>query len=164
MKLLEMQGIHKSFGGLPVLKGIDLCVEEGEVVAVIGPSGSGKSTLLRCATFLETIDRGSIAYDGQFAAQTGEDGKAVYAPSAQLRQLRSFFGLVFQNFNLFPHYTVLKNVTDATVCVQKRGRAEAEEAAMALLAKMGLADQGKELPLPALRRQQQRVSSSGPSP
>ena len=158
MKLLEMQGIHKSFGGLPVLKGIDLCVEEGEVVAVIGPSGSGKSTLLRCATFLETIDRGSIAYDGQFAAQTGEDGKAVYAPPAQLRQLRSCFGLVFQNFNLFPHYTVLKNVTDAPVFVQKRSRAEAEEAGMALLSKMGLADKAKSYPYQLSGGQQQRVS------
>ena len=158
MKLLEMNHIQKSFGDLEVLKDIDLSVEEGEVVAIIGPSGSGKSTLLRCATFLERVDAGSIVYEGRPATQTDADGRAKYVSPAELKSLRSCFGLVFQNFNLFPHYTVLKNVTDAPVSVQKRGRAEAEQEARALLAKMGLADKADCYPYQLSGGQQQRVS------
>ena len=158
MKLLEMNHIRKKFGDLEVLKDINLSVEEGEVVAVIGPSGSGKSTLLRCATFLETIDSGAIAYDGRFAAQNDETGRAKYVPSGELKRFRSCFGLVFQSFNLFPHYTVLKNVTDAPVSVQKRPKAEAEAEARALLAKMGLADKADCYPYQLSGGQQQRVS------
>ena len=158
MKLLEMNHIQKSFGELDVLKDINLSVEEGEVVAIIGPSGSGKSTLLRCATFLETIDSGSISYDGRFAARNDETGRAKYVPAGELKQFRSCFGLVFQNFNLFPHYTVLKNVTDAPVSVQKRPKAEAEAEAGALLAKMGLSDKADCYPYQLSGGQQQRVS------
>ncbi|MEA4966180.1 MAG: amino acid ABC transporter ATP-binding protein [Oscillospiraceae bacterium] len=158
MKLLEMNHIQKSFDGLEVLKDINLSVEEGEVVAIIGPSGSGKSTLLRCATFLETADSGSIAYDGRFAAQNGPDGKAVYAPARELRQLRSCFGLVFQSFHLFPHYTVLKNVTDAPISVQKRNPDEVTAEAAALLKKMGLEDKSDSYPYQLSGGQQQRVS------
>ncbi len=158
MKLLEMNHIQKSFGELDVLKNISLSVEESEVVAIIGPSGSGKSTLLRCATFLETIDSGSIAYDGRVAAQNDETERAKYVSAGELKRFRSCFGLVFQNFNLFPHYTVLKNVTDAPISVQKRSRVEAEAEARALLAKMGLSDKADCYPYQLSGGQQQRVS------
>ena len=157
MVLLEMKDIRKSFGDLEVLKGVDLEVKKSEVVSVIGPSGGGKSTLLRCATLLETIDSGSIAYSGDFAAQT-EHGKAVYAPAAALRAVRRRFGLVFQNFNLFPHWSVLKNVMDAPVSVLKLPKAEAESKAMSFLDKMGLADKADAYPCQLSGGQQQRVS------
>lgn len=158
MKLLEMNHIKKAFGSNEVLKDISLSVSKGEVVAIIGPSGSGKSTLLRCATFLETIDSGDISYMGKNAATTGPSGHAVYAGAADMRQIRGYFGLVFQSFNLFPHYSVLKNVTDAPVSVQKRGRQEAQEEAHALLAKMGLSDKEDAYPYQLSGGQQQRVS------
>lgn len=157
MNLLEMRNIEKSFDGLRVLKDINLSVAEGEVVSIIGPSGSGKTTLLRCATFLETIDSGSIAYGPDFAAQT-KDGRAVYAPAAEMKRLRNNFGLVFQNFNLFPHFSVLRNVTDAPINVQKRDRKEVTEEAMELLRKMGLEDKANNYPYQLSGGQQQRVS------
>ena len=156
--ILEMNDIKKSFGELEVLNGISLSVRRGEVLAIIGPSGGGKSTLLRCATLLETIDSGAIRYLGETAADTGAGGRAVYAPIEKLRKIRSYFGLVFQSFNLFPHYTVLKNVTDAPVVVQKRTKREAEEKGRALLQKMGLADKESYYPSQLSGGQQQRVS------
>ncbi len=159
MKLLEMKNIEKSFGDLQVLKDINLFVEEGEVVSIIGPSGSGKSTLLRCATFLETIDAGSIAYVGQYAAETKTaGGRAEYVSTGELKKLRNNFGLVFQNFNLFPHFSVLRNVIDAPLNVQKRERKAVEAEAMELLGKMGLADKAKNYPYQLSGGQQQRVS------
>ena len=146
MNVLTMQDVRKSFGSLEVLKGISLTVGEGEAVSVIGPSGSGKSTLLRCATLLETMDGGSLAYGNDFAATMDAEGKSVYADKAALRRIKSRFGLVFQQFNLFPHYTVLKNVTDAPLTVQKRERGEVRELALSLLEKMGLADKADAYP------------------
>ena len=128
--ILEMNNIRKHFDGLGVLEDISVSVEKGEVVSIIGPSGSGKSTLLRCATFLEEIDRGEILYMGEKAAWTGADGKAVYVPHRDMRRFRSYCGLVFQQFNLFPHYSILKNLTDAPIVVQGRSREEAETTAM----------------------------------
>ena len=112
MNILELKHAKKSFDGVEVLKDIDLSVSEGQVVSIIGPSGSGKSTLLRCATFLETLDDGSLSYQGQEVVHS-ENGRAVYGNKAQIKQAMGSFGLVFQNFNLFPHFSVLKNITDA---------------------------------------------------
>ena len=133
MKLLEIENLKKSFEDLDVLHDISLGVEEGEVVAIIGPSGSGKSTLLRCCTGLEQADSGTIHYEGSY-------------------------GLVFQNFNLFPHYSVLKNIMDAPVSVQKQSKKEAEKEARRLLEKMGLGDKSEAYPCQLSGGQQQRVA------
>ena len=133
MSLLEMRNIKKSFDGTEVLKDISLTVEKGEVLGIIGPSGSGKSTLLRCATDLEKPDSGERHYEGTF-------------------------GLVFQNFNLFPHYSVMKNITDAPLRVQKRKKDEVYQEARELLAKMGLSDKEQAYPYQLSGGQQQRVS------
>ena len=160
MSVLELNHVKKSFnnGELQVLQDISLSVEKGEVVAIIGPSGSGKSTLLRCATLLERIDSGEVCFDGHYAARTGDDGTAVYADKAELKQIRNYFGLVFQQFNLFPHYSVLKNVMDAPICVQKRDRAEVEASARRTLEKMGLGDKADAYPCQLSGGQQQRVA------
>lgn len=158
MKLLEMCNIKKSFDELGVLHDISLSVEEGEVVAIIGPSGSGKSTLLRCATLLEKMDAGELRYLGDTAVTTGADGHAVYADAKELKKIQGYFGLVFQNFNLFPHYTVLKNLTDAPIHIQKREKEEVTKEAMELLAKMGLEDKADYYPCQLSGGQQQRVA------
>ncbi|RGF24169.1 amino acid ABC transporter ATP-binding protein [Dorea sp. AM10-31] len=133
MSLLEINHMKKGFGEVEVLKDISMKVEEGEVFGIIGPSGSGKSTLLRCATGLETPDSGEIHYNGTF-------------------------GLVFQNFNLFPHFSVLKNIVDAPLRVQKRNKEEVYKEARELLKKMGLADKENAYPFQLSGGQQQRVS------
>ena len=156
--ILEMNNIRKSFGRLNVLRDISMSVDAGEVVSVIGPSGSGKSTLLRCATFLETVDSGSIRYMGTPAVTTDEYGNANYVSHAELRRIKQYYGLVFQQFNLFPHRTVLKNVTDAPIHVQKRDREEVRETAAELLRKMGLADKADAYPCQLSGGQQQRVA------
>ena len=156
--ILEMKNIRKHFDGLEVLEDISFSVDSGEVVSIIGPSGSGKSTLLRCATFLETIDGGEIIYMGETAAHTGADGVAVYASPQELKHFRSYCGLVFQQFNLFPHYSILKNLIDAPMHVQGVSREEAEETAMGLLKKMGIEDKANAYPYQLSGGQQQRVA------
>ncbi|MBE6020234.1 MAG: amino acid ABC transporter ATP-binding protein [Firmicutes bacterium] len=158
MKILEINNCKKQFGDLEVLKDISLSVEQGQVISIIGPSGSGKSTLLRCATLLETMDGGDLIYLGQYAAKDDGNGTAVYSSDQELKQIRMNFGLVFQNFNLFPHYSVLKNIMEAPVLVQKRDKAEVKEAAMELLRKMGLEDKADAYPYQLSGGQQQRVS------
>ncbi len=158
MNLLEIKNLKKSFGDLHVLKDISMNVREGEIVSIIGPSGSGKSTLLRCATLLETMDSGELCYDGTVVAKNDSNGRAVYADRKTLREVKSIYGLVFQNFNLFPHWSVLQNVTDAVIHVQKKPRAEAEKLGRELLQKMGLADKEKYYPYQLSGGQQQRVA------
>ncbi len=155
--VLEIKDLEKSFADNHVLKGISVSVNKGEVVSVIGPSGSGKSTLLRCATLLETADRGSIKYHDTYVVKTDGD-KTTYLPKKELNKVKSYFGLVFQQFNLFPHYTVLKNIMDAPVSVQKRDKKEVEQEARELLDKIGLADKTEAYPCELSGGQQQRVA------
>ena len=158
MKLLELNHVEKSFDELEVLKDISMSVEEGEIVSVIGPSGSGKSTLLRCATMLESMDRGELIYMGKKAAWNGPDGRAVYAGKKDLKEIQRQYGLVFQNFNLFPHYSVMKNITDAPLHVQKRDREAVYAEARELLRKMGLEDKEDAYPCQLSGGQCQRVA------
>ncbi len=158
MKLFEIKNLKKSFGELDVLRNISLSVEEGEVVSVIGPSGSGKSTMLRCVTMLEKMDAGTLEYCGELAVYTDDNGNAVYEPKADLKRIQGYFGLVFQNFNLFPHYTVLKNLTDAPIHIQKRKKEEVLNEARKLLKKMGLSDKENYYPCQLSGGQQQRVA------
>lgn len=153
MKLLEINHLKKYFGELEVLKDISMSVEEGEVVSIIGPSGSGKSTLLRCATMLETMNGGDLLYGGTAAVENG-----TYASKEQLAKIKEFYGLVFQNFNLFPHYSVMKNLIDAPVHVQKRSKGEVMEEAKQLLEDVGLADKADAYPCQLSGGQQQRVA------
>ena len=154
--LLEIKNMRKSFGGEEVLKDISLTVKKGEVLSIIGPSGSGKSTALRCATFLETMDGGTLMYNGRTAA-SDETGTMVYADRKSLREVGRCFGLVFQSFNLFPHYTVLKNIMEPVV-LSGVTREEAKSRAMDLLTRLGLSDKAGSYPGSLSGGQKQRVS------
>ena len=156
--MLQAINIKKSFGETSVLKGVSVQVSRGEVVAIIGRSGSGKSTLLRCVNHLETIDSGEIRIAGDVMASTGSDGKAVYKKDKELRAICLKMGMVFQDYNLFPHQTVLKNLTMPQQLVLKRSAQEAEKKAMELLAKVGLAEKAGEYPCNLSGGQCQRVA------
>ena len=153
MAVLQVEGIKKSFGDIEVLKGISFSLEKGQVAAIIGSSGSGKTTLLRCLNFLETPDEGAIYVDGQniFAA-----GQAL--SDAQLQQNRLHFGLVFQNFNLFPQYTAKENITLAPRLLKRGAEAEIEQKALALLRQVGLENRANSYPYQLSGGQQQRVA------
>lgn len=157
MKVLEMSHVGKSFGDKSVLKDISLAVETGEVVSILGPSGSGKSTLLRCATFLEQMDQGAISYLEKEVVADGAEG-SVYPSHKEIQQAQSVFGLVFQNFNLFPHFSVLKNISDAPIMIQKRDKEEVYAEVRELLAKVGLEDKENAYPCELSGGQQQRVA------
>ena len=157
MSILEVKNLSKTFGDLKVLKDISFNVEQGQVVAIIGPSGSGKSTLLRCVNQLERADGGEITVSG-LKMLSEENGKAVYASRKVLREIRLKIGLVFQNFNLFPHMSVLQNIIEAPIHVLKKPKKEAVGIARELLVKMGLEDKEKSYPCELSGGQQQRVS------
>ena len=157
-RVLEIKNAIKSFDDTDVLKDISIYVEEGEVVSIIGPSGSGKSTLLRCATLLERLEGGSIQYLDTLVAHTDENGRVIYLPKKELTHVKSYFGLVFQQFNLFPHFSVLKNLMHAPVHVQKRDPKEVEKEARELLEKTGLSEKADAYPGQLSGGQQQRVA------
>ena len=154
---IKATNIWKKFNNLEVLKGIDLEVNEGEVVAVIGPSGGGKSTLLRCLNKLETIDKGSITIDGEELCRETSGGTG-YVKNNDVRRIACKMGMVFQQFNLFPHMTVLENLIEAPVNVQKRDKAEVIKEAEVLLAKVGLSEKRDVYPRKLSGGQQQRVA------
>ena len=154
---IKATNIWKKFNNLEVLKGIDLEVNEGEVVAVIGPSGGGKSTLLRCLNKLEKIDKGSITIDGEELCRETSGG-TEYVKNNDVRRIACKMGMVFQQFNLFPHMTVLENLIEAPVNVQKRDKAEVIKEAEVLLAKVGLSEKRDVYPRKLSGGQQQRVA------
>ncbi len=156
--MLQAEHIVKSFGELGVLRDVSAEVTRGEVVAIIGKSGSGKSTLLRCLNHLETIDSGAILIDGETMVKSGPSGKAEYAPPETLRRICLKMGMVFQGFNLFPHFSVLRNLTEAQVHVLRRSKEEAKANALTLLGKVGLSDKVNQYPYQLSGGQQQRVA------
>lgn len=158
MAMLDVKNLSKSFDKLSVLKDISFSVEKGDVVAIIGPSGSGKSTLLRCINQLERASSGSINVCGMEMLRKDKSGKTVLADAKTLRDIRLKIGLVFQNFNLFPHFSVLRNITEAPVRVLKKSKQEATETAIRLLGEMGLSDRANAYPCELSGGQQQRVS------
>lgn len=155
--LLEIRHAKKSFGGNTVLHDVDLAVHPGEIVSIIGRSGSGKTTLLRCATMLETLDGGEVVYMGDRAV-LAENGVASFADKEAMRRIKDCYGMVFQSFNLFPHWNVLRNIADAPIRIQKREKHEVYREARELLAKMGLADKEKAYPCELSGGQCQRVA------
>ena len=156
--IISVEELSKAFGQHEVLRKIDFNVEPGEIICIVGSSGSGKSTLLRCATMLETMDSGEIVYLGKKAVWSDENGKLNYADKKDLKEIQSQYGLVFQNFNLFPHFSVLKNITDAPIHVQKRDKEEVYKEARELLKKMGLEDKENAYPCQLSGGQCQRVA------
>ena len=157
MSILEIKHLKKSFDGREVLKDINMELKEGEVVSIIGPSGSGKSTLLRCATFLEHMDSGELSYCDKKIVTT-HNQRSFYPSRKEIRKAQQNFGLVFQNFNLFPHYTVLKNIYDAPIHIQKRDKEEVYKEVRELLVKVGLSDKENAYPCELSGGQQQRVA------
>ncbi|MEU7555841.1 amino acid ABC transporter ATP-binding protein [Streptomyces sp. NPDC044571] len=156
--MVEVRGVHKSFGPLEVLRGVDLTVRAGEVTVVLGPSGSGKSTLLRTINHLEKVNRGWISVDGDLVGYRRSRGKLYELKEKEVLRQRTRIGFVFQNFNLFPHLTVLDNLVEAPVSVLRRPRQEAEATARRLLDRVGLADKADAYPLQLSGGQQQRVA------
>ncbi|WP_260614046.1 amino acid ABC transporter ATP-binding protein, partial [Streptomyces sp. WAC07061] len=156
--MVDVRGVHKSFGPLEVLRGVDLTVRTGEVAVVLGPSGSGKSTLLRTINHLEKVDRGWVSVDGDLIGYRRARGKLYELKEKEVRRQRTRIGFVFQNFNLFPHLTVLENLVEAPVSALRRPRQEAEATARRLLERVGLSDKADARPRQLSGGQQQRVA------
>ncbi|MEV4556017.1 amino acid ABC transporter ATP-binding protein [Kitasatospora sp. NPDC049285] len=156
--MVEVRGVHKSFGRLEVLRGVDLSVEPGTVTVILGPSGSGKSTLLRAINHLEKLDRGYVAVDGELIGYRRVGDKLHELREHEVLRQRTRLGFVFQNFNLFPHLTVLENLVEAPVSALGVPKAQARERALELLARVGLADKAEEYPRRLSGGQQQRVA------
>ncbi|WP_433255767.1 amino acid ABC transporter ATP-binding protein [Streptosporangium sp. CA-135522] len=156
--MVDLREVHKSFGSLEVLRGVDLQVAAGEVTVIIGPSGSGKSTLLRTVNHLEKVDSGSVSVDGELVGYRRAGDRLYELPEREILRQRTKIGFVFQNFNLFPHLTVRQNVTEAPLSAQRRPRTEADELANRLLQRVGLADKAGAYPRQLSGGQQQRVA------
>ncbi|MER6211442.1 amino acid ABC transporter ATP-binding protein [Streptomyces sp. NPDC001642] len=156
--MVDIRSVHKSFGPLDVLKGIDLAVRAGEVTVILGPSGSGKSTLLRTINHLEKVDQGTISVDGTLVGYRRSGDKLYELREREVLKQRTRIGFVFQNFNLFPHLTVLDNIVEAPVSALKRPRKAALESARLLLDRVGLADKADAYPKQLSGGQQQRVA------
>ncbi|MEX8034004.1 amino acid ABC transporter ATP-binding protein [Microbacterium sp. 20-116] len=156
--LVEIHNVHKAFHGVEVLKGIDLTVHPGEVVALLGPSGSGKSTLLRTINHLETVDAGSVTVDGEFIGYELRHGKLHELREREILQRRTQVGIVFQNFHLFPHLTALENITEAPLALARLGKEDARRLALGLLERVGLAEKADAYPRQLSGGQQQRVA------
>lgn len=156
--LVEIHNVHKSYAGVEVLGGIDLTVEPGEVVAILGASGSGKSTLLRTINHLETVDRGSVTVDGEFIGYEQRNGKLYELREKAVLERCTQIGIVFQNFNLFPHLTTLENVTEAPIALGRLSKDDARELALGLLDRVGLGDKAGHYPRQLSGGQQQRVA------
>ena len=157
MSFIEMKDIVKIYGKLTILHKVNMSLEKGEVISIIGPSGAGKSTLLRCLNHLETIQGGSILVDGDYLAEE-KNGEVVYAPEAKAKEILGKMGMVFQHFNLFPHKTVLQNITMAPLALKKKTPEEAQKQAMELLERIGLADKAGEYPNMLSGGQKQRIA------
>ncbi|ATQ29948.1 amino acid ABC transporter ATP-binding protein [Rhodococcus aetherivorans] len=155
---VDVRGVHKSFGSLEVLRGVDLKVRKGEVTVILGPSGSGKSTLLRTLNHLEKVDRGTVRIDGELVGYRRRGNKLHEMRERDILRQRSRIGFVFQNFNLFPHLTVLENVIEAPISAQRRDRAEVETLARELLDRVGVGDKIHDYPKQLSGGQQQRVA------
>jgi ABC-type histidine transport system ATPase subunit len=158
LPVVEISDLHKSFGTLEVLKGISFSAREGEVVALIGSSGSGKSTLLRCINMLEIPDSGTVKIDNEVIKLRGEGPKRAIADEEQIRRIRSELGMVFQSFNLWAHLTILQNVMEAPLVVQRRNRDEVEQEALEMLAKVGIREKAGAYPNQLSGGQQQRAA------
>ncbi|WP_116084270.1 ABC transporter ATP-binding protein [Tropicimonas sp. IMCC34011] len=156
--VIEIRDLHKAYGGLEVLKGVDLSAPKGHVVSLIGSSGSGKSTLLRCANLLEDSQSGDVVFEGEPVRWRGTGGHRRPADAAQVRRIRTNLSMVFQQFNLWAHLTILQNVTEAPVVVLKEDRAEAEARGRELLAKVGIGDKANMYPAQLSGGQQQRAA------
>lgn len=156
--MIKVENLYKNYKSLQVLKGINLTVNKGEIVSIIGPSGSGKSTLLRCLNHLEEANKGSILIEGNYIAKADEHGKSIYENNKEVLKICGNLGMVFQNFNLFPHKSVIENLIEAPMIVKKKSKSDAEKIADELLKKVGLSEKRSAYPNQLSGGQKQRVA------